>query len=105
MRIGGKDIGRHLHACNTASANRDPSVYDNPDRLDITGDAPPAILTFGGGVHYCLSAHLARLELVEVLRVITWRKHNPRRTGPAPWKPIIGISCPTTLPTEFDAWH
>ena len=90
---------------NTASANRDPSVYDDPDRLDITRDAPPAILTFGGGVHYCLGAHLARLELVEALRVITRRIHNPRRTGPAPWKPIIGISGPTTLPIEFDAGH
>ncbi|WP_006247720.1 cytochrome P450 [Mycolicibacterium tusciae] len=87
---------------NTASANRDPSVYDNPARLDITRDGPPAILTFGGGVHYCLGAHLARLELTEALCVITRRIHNPRRSGPAPWKPIIGISGPTTLPVEFD---
>jgi cytochrome P450 len=87
---------------NTASANRDPSVYDDPDRLDITREAPPAILTFGGGVHYCLGAHLARIELVEALRVITQHMPNPRRTGPAPWKPIIGISGPTTLPIEFE---
>jgi cytochrome P450 len=87
---------------NTASANRDPAVYDDPDRLDITRTAPPAILTFGGGVHYCLGAHLARLELIEALRVITRRMPNPRRTGPAPWKPIIGISGPTTLPIEFE---
>jgi cytochrome P450 len=88
---------------NTASANRDPSVYDDPDRLDITRTAAPAILTFGGGVHYCLGAHLARLELIEALRVITRRVHKARRTGPAPWKPIIGISGPTTLPIEFEA--
>lgn len=87
---------------NTASANRDPSVYDDPDRLDITRDGPPAILTFGGGVHYCLGAHLARLELTEALRPITRRIHNPRRAGPAPWKPIMGISGPTTLLIEFD---
>ncbi len=80
---------------------RDPAVYDDPDRLDITRDAPPAILTFGGGVHYCLGVHLARLELVEALRVITRRIPNPRRTGPAPWKPLTGISRPTTLPIEF----
>jgi len=86
---------------NTASANRDPEVYHNPDRLDITRDAPPGILTFGGGVHYCLGVHLARLELVEALRVITRRVPNPRRTGPAPWKPLTGISGPTTLPLEF----
>lgn len=40
------------------------------------------MLTFGGGVHYCLGAHLARLELIEALRVITQRMPNPRRTGP-----------------------
>lgn len=39
---------------NTASANRDPAVYDEPDRLDITREGPPPMLTFGGGVHYCL---------------------------------------------------
>ena len=36
------------------------------------------MLTFGGGVHYCLGAQLARIELVEALRVITQRMRNPR---------------------------
>jgi cytochrome P450 len=86
----------------TASANRDAAVYDHPDRLDITRQDPPTMLTFGGGVHYCLGAHLARLELTEALRVITTRMPNPRRTGPAPWKAISGITGPTTLPVDFD---
>jgi cytochrome P450 len=51
-------------------------------------------------VHYCLGAHLARIELAEALGVITARMPNPRRTGPAPWKPITGICGPTTLPIE-----
>ena len=90
---------------NTAAANRDPAVYDDPDRLDITREGPATMLTFGGGIHYCLGAHLARLELAEALTVITRRMPNPRRTGPAPWKPLIGITGPTTLPIEFDAGH
>jgi cytochrome P450 len=69
---------------NTASANRDPAVYDNPDRLYITREGPAAMLTFGDGLHYCLGSNLARLELTEALRVITRRMPNPRRTGPAP---------------------
>jgi cytochrome P450 len=89
---------------NTAAANRDPAVYDDPDRLDITRDGP-TMLTFGGGIHYCLGAHLARLELAEALRVITTRMPNPRRTGPSPWKPLVGITGPATLPIEFDAGH
>jgi cytochrome P450 len=60
------------------------------------------MLTFGGGVHHCLGAHLARVELVEALRVITRRMPNARRVGPAPWKPPAGISGPTSLPIEFD---
>ena len=88
---------------NTAAANRDPAVYDDPDRLDITRANPPAILTFGGGIHYCLGAHLARAELTEALTVITRLMPNPRRSGPAPWKPLVGITGPAALPIEFDA--
>lgn len=94
-----------LVLANTAAANRDPDVYPNPDRVDITRADPPAMLTFGGGVHYCLGAHLARLELTEALRVITQRMPNPRPIGPVPWKAISGITGPVTLPLEFDVGH
>ena len=90
---------------NTAAANRAPAVYDDPDRLDITREGPATMLTFGGGIHYCLGAHLARLELAQALSVITRRMPNPHRAGPARWKPIIGITGPTTLPIEFDVGH
>ena len=69
---------------NTASANRAPAVFDDPERLDISREDPIAMLTFGGGVHYCLGAHLAGIELTEALRVITQRMPNPRCTKPAP---------------------
>ncbi|OBH16265.1 cytochrome P450 [Mycolicibacter sinensis] len=92
-----------LVVANIAAANRDPEVYTHPGRLDITrGDAAP-VLTFGGGLHYCLGSHLARLELIEALRVITRCLPNPRRSGPAPWKAIIGITGPVTVPIEFNA--
>lgn len=90
---------------NTAAANRDPAVYHDPDRLDITRTDSPAILTFGGGVHYCLGTHLARRELIEALTVITARMPNPRRSRPAPWKPLSGVSGPLHLPIEFDTGH
>jgi cytochrome P450 len=106
VELGGVTIPADtLVLANTAAANRDPAVYTEPDRLDINRDDPPAMLTFGGGVHYCLGAYFARLELTEALRVITTRMPNPRRTGPAPWKVIAGITGPTTLRIEFDAGH
>ena len=87
---------------NTAAANRDPTIYQDPDRVDITREDAPAILTFGGGAHYCLGANLARREIAEALTVLAQRLVNPRTAGPAPWKPMLTLSGPTTLPIEFD---
>ncbi|HWS91703.1 MAG TPA: cytochrome P450 [Mycobacterium sp.] len=87
---------------NTFAANCDPAVYDDPDRFDITRDEPPAILTFGGGVHYCLGANLAKLELAEALKILSRRMLNPHCVGPAPWKPLLGMSGPTSLHVEFE---
>lgn len=91
-----------LVLANTASANRDPEAYDDPNRVDVTRANPAAILNFGGGVHYCLGAHLARLELTEALRVITARMPNARVAGPVPWRAMNGITGPLSVPLEFD---
>lgn len=87
---------------NTYAANRDPAVYDDADRFDVSRQGAPAILTFGGGVHYCLGANLARLELAEALGILATRIRNPRRTAPTQWKPMLGMTGPTSLPIEFD---
>ena len=45
------------------SANRDESVFENPDTFDIGRDPNPHIGFGGGGPHFCLGRHLAKLEL------------------------------------------
>jgi cytochrome P450 len=55
-----------------ASANRDGTVFDDPDRLDVTRGAGPH-LGFGHGVHHCLGAQLARMELQVALGTLLER--------------------------------
>ncbi len=45
----------------TGAANHDPRAYEHPERFDIEREGPLGI-SFGHGVHYCIGAHLARLE-------------------------------------------
>ncbi|GHI89139.1 cytochrome P450 hydroxylase [Streptomyces xanthophaeus] len=62
MEIEGTEIGKEafVHLL-IAAANRDPKVFQDPDRLDITRESNRH-LTFGHGAHYCPGAPLSRLE-------------------------------------------
>ncbi len=56
-------------AVSLAAANRDPEAYANPDRFDIERK-DIQVQSFGGGRHFCLGAHLARLEAAETLTAL-----------------------------------
>ncbi len=66
------------------SANRDPLVFDEPERFDVTRKPNPH-LGFGYGVHYCLGANLARLELRVLFEELLTRFSAARLTGPVEW--------------------
>jgi cytochrome P450 len=93
VTVGGASIGAGQKVqIWEGSANRDASVFDDADEFDIVRKPNPH-LGFGQGVHYCLGANLARLELrvlfeellsrfgtVQVVRDVEWTRSN-RHTG------------------------
>ena len=90
-----------------AGANRDPSVFTDPQSFDIRREpAGQPQLTFGSGIHYCLGAALARAELQEALPLLARRMPDLALDGPITWKPsTVGIFGPEHLPVTFSPGH
>jgi cytochrome P450 len=63
------------------AANRDESVFAEPDRFDITRSPNPHVGFGGAGPHFCLGAHLARREITAVLRELLSRVPHVRAAG------------------------
>lgn len=70
VALGGVAIGRsELVRVSLAGANRDPSVFSDPDRFDVQRENANQHVTFARGPHVCLGIHLARLETRIALEV------------------------------------
>jgi cytochrome P450 len=68
------------------SANHDPAVFTDPDRLDVRRVDNPHI-SFGAGIHYCLGAPLARIELVASFGALLRKAPRLRLVREPEWKP------------------
>lgn len=68
------------------SANRDPSVFPDPDRLDVSRSPNPHV-TFGAGIHFCLGAPLARVELESSFSTVLERLPGLELDDEPRWKP------------------
>ncbi len=79
------------------SANRDPSRFPDPDRLDLARVENPHI-SFGAGIHYCLGAALARMELAALFGELLRRVPRLALAGEPEWAPSYIIRGLTSLP-------
>jgi cytochrome P450 len=86
------------------AANRDPAVFPDPDRLDVTRERLKP-LSFGGGIHFCIGAQLARIEAEIVFSTLLRRMPDLRLTGRgAPrWRESFTLRGLTTLPATWSA--
>ena len=85
------------------AANRDPAVFNDPERFDISRkDLRP--LSFGGGIHFCLGAQLARIEAAVVFETVLRRLPKLRllEEGQPKWRASFTLRGLTELPV---AWN
>ncbi|MFE5792732.1 cytochrome P450 [Streptomyces sp. NPDC056503] len=102
IEVGGTPIPRGSEvALLLGSANRDPARFGpTADTLDLTRADNPHV-TFGAGVHYCLGAPLARLELTAVFEELRRQAPALRLAAPPTRTPGYIIRGLTTLPVEL----
>jgi cytochrome P450 len=93
MDFAGLQIGEGepVVLCLTAAC-RDPRRYADPDRFDVQRQDVKST-TFGAGIHFCLGATLARVELEEAIRVLAQPGATLELTDEPRWVPLAQIRC------------
>jgi cytochrome P450 len=103
VEIGGITVARgEKVAALLGSANHDPAVFEAPESLDV-GRADNPHITFGAGVHFCIGAPLARVELQATFGALLGRAASIELGGEAVRRPEFVIRGLAQLPVVLTA--
>ena len=83
------------------SANRDEEVFSDPFTFDVARANAASHLAFGTGVHFCLGANLARMELRTFFRELLPRLESLELTGPAEYTAATFVGAPKRVPIRY----
>jgi cytochrome P450 len=103
VTVGGTDVAEgETVLCLLGAANRDPTVYPDPDRLDITRQNIRP-MSFGGGIHFCLGAQLARIEGEVAIAMLLRRLPNLTLDDceHPDWRPTFVLRGLNSLPASW----
>ncbi len=100
--VGGREVAAGEWVMTfLGAANRDPDVFDDPERFHIT-PRPMPVLSFATGIHYCLGASLARLEGRVVFRHLLDRFASIELVDTPTWRNTFVLRGLDALPVRLD---
>jgi cytochrome P450 len=83
------------------SGNRDDAVFENPFQFDVRRHNAEEHIAFGIGVHFCLGAHLARMELRAFFRELLPRLESIELTGEPQYTASTFVGGPKSVPVRY----
>jgi cytochrome P450 len=84
-----------------ASANRDDEVFADPMRLDVRRENAASHVAFGFGRHFCLGAHLARMEVRAIFTELLGRLEHVELAGDPTWIHAYFVQGPKSIPINY----
>jgi len=103
VELGGVGVEKNdIVVSLVGGANRDPAVFEDPERFDVTRkDLRP--LSFGGGIHFCLGAQLARIEAEIAIATLLRRLPDLRLDDAVDpeWRPTFVLRGLRRLPASW----
>ena len=104
IEVGGITLKRGENIINLlGAANRDPEVFADPDKFDVGRKEARNLVSFGGGIHHCLGAQLARIEGEIAIGTLLRRLPNLKldNAETPDWRPTFTLRGVKTLPASW----